>query len=66
MKLATYLAENKITYAAFAERIGVANASVVQRYAVGRVPRDKKVMAAIIRETGGSVTANDFYAKADA
>lgn len=61
MQLGSYLRDEGITYAAFADRIGVANASVVWKYAKGRVPRSKKVMAAIIRETGGAVTVNDFF-----
>lgn len=62
MTLSQWFEDTKTSYAAFATRIGVANASVVQRYVAGRVPRDKAVMAAITRETDGKVTANDWYA----
>lgn len=61
MQLRDYLAEARITYEAFAQRIGVANASVVGKYIAGRrVPRPK-IMAAIVRETGGAVQPNDFF-----
>jgi len=62
MHLKDYLAAANITYADFANRIGVANAGVVGKYACGkRVPRPR-FMAAIARETRGAVQANDFFA----
>lgn len=65
MKLKDWLALTKTPYADFAPRIGVANASVVSRYANGRVPRSKAVRAAIVRETDGEVTLPDLYAAAE-
>jgi transcriptional regulator with XRE-family HTH domain len=59
MKLGDYLRERNITLEAFGGRIGV-DESTVSRYVTGeRVPRPL-IMAEIIRETGGLVTANDF------
>lgn len=64
MQLSSYLEAQKITYADFAAQIGAANAGVVHKYASGkRYPR-KKFLQAIIRETDGAVTANDFLAEA--
>ena len=63
MQLKAYLDDEGVTYDDFARRIGVANASVVHRYAVkGRIPRSRTIMAAIIRETGGMVQPSDFFA----
>lgn len=61
MKLADYLTTNRETFAAFARRIGVANAKVVQRYANGeRVPQPD-IMRRIVEATGGLVRPDDFY-----
>lgn len=60
MQLGSYLKREGISLADFARRIGVANASVVQRYVIGaRIPR-RVPMSAILRETRGEVQANDF------
>jgi len=56
MQLREWLAETNTPLAAFASRIGVANASVVARYANGRVPRQAVIREAIVRETKGRVT----------
>ena len=64
MTLKDWLAETSTPYHAFAPRIGVANASVVQKYASGRVPRSREVRAAIVRETEGRVQLSDLYAEA--
>ena len=64
MKLKDWLAKTRTSYRSFAPRIGVANASVVARYANGRVPRSPGVRAAIVRETGGKVQLPDLYAAA--
>ena len=64
MTLKQWLAETSTPYHAFAPRIGVANASVVQKYVSGRVPRAKEVRAAIVRETDGRVQLSDLYAAA--
>ena len=65
MKLQAYLSEKRVSYAAFAQRTGAANASVVAKWIAGtRVPRTK-FMEAIVRETGGEVQPNDFFAPAE-
>lgn len=59
MKLAHYLATEKISHAAFADQIGVSQAAVT-RYARGlRFPR-RSVLARIETETNGAVTFSDF------
>ena len=64
MTLKAYLSAQGFTYEAFANRIGVANASVVWRYANGlRMPRTA-VMHRIVKETGGAVQPSDFYNQA--
>lgn len=65
MTLAEWLTANRVSHDDFAARIGATRSSVT-RYASGeRIPRPPK-MAAIARETGGQVTANDFVASATA
>jgi DNA-binding transcriptional regulator YdaS (Cro superfamily) len=59
MKLSDWLKETKTTKYRFAERIGV-RPSVVTDYCKGRYCPRPKIAEAIIRETGGQVTANDF------
>ena len=67
MKLADWLAGDpkatpprpRTTYAAFAARIG-GSATLITGYCNGSVWPGKEKMEAIIRETGGDVTANDF------
>ncbi len=64
MQLATYLAEQKITTAEFAGKVGVTQAAV-SRYANGqRIPR-RAVLDRISAETAGRVTANDFFGEVD-
>ena len=59
MNLHDHLIETGQTESQFGERIGTSQ-SAVSKYRRGtRVPRPK-IMAAIIRETEGKVTANDF------
>lgn len=65
MKLAEFLSLRKISQADFASAIGATQASV-SRYCGGRVPENKDMMLAIVRETGGLVTANDFFASEEA
>lgn len=60
MKLAEYLTAHKISQAEFAALIGATQPSV-SRYCGGRIPENKETMLAIMRETGGLVTANDFF-----
>jgi len=59
MKLADWLKETKIRRYVFAERIGV-QPSVISDYCNGKYCPRPKIAEAIIRETGGAVTANDF------
>jgi DNA-binding transcriptional regulator YdaS (Cro superfamily) len=59
MKLAEWLKQTKIRRYVFAERIGV-QPSVISDYCKGKYCPRPKVAEAIIRETGGAVTANDF------
>lgn len=60
MTLKEWLADNDITVAQFASRINRAPESV-RRYVSGdRIP-DKETMPVIVAETGGAVTANDFF-----
>jgi predicted transcriptional regulator len=59
MKLADYLAQEGLSEAAFAERIGVTQAAV-NRYKKDRVP-EPEPMRAIVAATGGAVQPNDFF-----
>lgn len=59
MKLSDWLKETKTPKYRFAERIGV-QPSVVTDYCLGRYCPRPKVAIAIMRETAGRVTANDF------
>ena len=59
MKLADWLKKTKTRRYRFAERIGV-QPSVVSDYCKGKYCPRPKVAEAIIRETAGEVTANDF------
>lgn len=61
MKLADWLKMTKTRQYVFATRIGV-RASMVSDYCNGRaIPQRPEVVTAIVRETGGLVTPNDFY-----
>jgi hypothetical protein len=61
MKLSTYLADNGISYSAFARAVGAPYPRTIERYAKGqRTPRPA-MMARIREVTGGQVTAEDFY-----
>jgi len=62
MTLAEFLAQRDISQADFAIAIGTAQPSV-SRYCRGRIPESREIMQAIMRETGGLVTANDFFAE---
>jgi hypothetical protein len=59
MKLLDWLKKTGTPRYKFAARIGV-QASVVTDYCKGRYCPRPRVAEAIIRETGGEVTANDF------
>lgn len=60
MTLNSYLLDHSITEAAFAARVGV-DQSTVHRWRKGQMPEGPSTMRAIARETGGKVTANDFF-----
>jgi len=62
MKLETYLTKTGIKPADFAKRIGVAPASVYRYLAGDRIPA-RGILRAISRETGGKVTADDFFSE---
>ncbi|WOF74166.1 helix-turn-helix transcriptional regulator [Parvibaculaceae bacterium PLY_AMNH_Bact1] len=60
MKLKSYLEENKIDHAEFADAVG-SSVSGVRKWLSGeRVPR-RDAMNKIIATTGGAVTAADFF-----
>lgn len=65
MKLSAWLdrrdesGKKLITRAEFARRIGMSPASVTV-YCAGDVWPTREALHAIVRETGGAVTANDF------
>lgn len=59
MELATYLEKSRITYEAFAERIGVSVFAVGKYARRQRTPRPE-IMARIKAATDGAVTADDF------
>lgn len=60
MRLATYLTEQRLSYAEFARRIEAGGARVVERYAKGQRIPNRKYMIAIVRETEGLVGPDDF------
>lgn len=63
MKLSTYLELNDLSHEEFSKKIFV-TATAVRRYSSGaRIPR-LDVMDRIAKETGGTVTANDFFGHA--
>jgi DNA-binding transcriptional regulator YdaS (Cro superfamily) len=63
MKLENWLKAENIQPSEFGRRIGVSHTSVGRWLRGVRIPRPAQ-MAAITRETGGAVTAADFYASA--
>lgn len=66
MTLSEYLERHGLTYAAFADQIGVGSGAVVHRYANGvRMPRPK-IMKRIVEESGGEVQPGDFYRSKEA
>ena len=63
MTLLEWLQGQNLRDAEFAEKIGV-EWQTVQKYRKGqRIPRPD-IMKKIAEQTGGKVTANDFYGKA--
>lgn len=63
MKLENWLKEQDINPSEFGRRCGVSHTAVGRWMRGDRVPRPAQ-MAAITRETGGAVTAVDFYGQA--
>lgn len=64
MLLQDWLTRESLTYGQFAGAIR-RSPEAVRRYATGdRIP-DREAMAAIVRETSGRVTPNDFYGLAN-
>lgn len=60
MQLKDWLDQEGLKPAHFAPRIK-RSAEAVRRYALGERIPDKATMPLIVRETGGAVTANDFF-----
>ena len=60
MTLEQFLSERKLSLAEFARRIGSTTESV-RRYRNHYHIPTREWMAKIVKETGGLVTANDFY-----
>jgi 3,4-dihydroxy 2-butanone 4-phosphate synthase/GTP cyclohydrolase II len=60
MKLADWIASNRITRAAFAKRIGVSPGAVTQICNQRDAWVSRETAELIYRETGGAVTPNDF------
>jgi len=60
MKLDEYMKQQDLTDEGFGERIGV-NRLQVFKYRHGRAKPREEVMQKIHDESGGQVTANDFY-----
>lgn len=56
----TYLAERDISAKAFGDRVGASERAVIKWMRDERVP-GRQFMAAIVRETNGEVTPNDFF-----
>jgi hypothetical protein len=66
MKLADYLTQKKLTYAAFAQMLGTPNAKMnVCRYALGQRHPRPHVAAKIVEVTKGRVTLKDIYGVED-
>ena len=60
MRLSDYLRATEISDAEFALKIGV-NRSTVSRLRRTNQKPTEETLAAIVRATGGTVTANDFW-----
>jgi len=60
MKLIDWLNRNEVGVGEFAQRIGRHRVTVSRYLSGDRTPRTDDLRA-IARETGGAVTANDFY-----
>ena len=60
MKLEEFLQKEGISYPEFAAKIGVSLQSIYRYTAGTRLP-ERQVMARIMEETRGEVTADSFY-----
>jgi hypothetical protein len=60
MKLAAWLETNSVKPMEFGERIGLKQPNSIYRYMRGERVPENAILAAIIRETGGSVGFEDF------
>lgn len=60
MTLDAYLREHGLTETAFADAIKVDQSTVHRLRSKGQVP-SRSVMTEIFAQTGGTVTANDFF-----
>lgn len=60
MKLRDWLDDNSVSVPEFATRIG-RTPEAVRRYTNGERIPDREAMPLIAAETGGAVTANDFF-----
>lgn len=60
MKLSAFLAGNGISDSDFAAQIGVER-QAVHRYRFGKRVPTKAILERIFEETGGQVSANDFF-----
>lgn len=58
MTLKEYLASESLSESDFAEQVKVSQAAI-NRYCNGRMPQ-RTILRAIMEQTGGKVTANDF------
>lgn len=65
MKLAEYLQKHSLSASEFARRIGVSHSAVV-RYRNGKRRPDWQTLQKITEETGGAVSAQDFFEKSAA
>jgi antitoxin CcdA len=61
MRLDEFLRQSGMTLEQFGRKVGVSH-STVQRWSVGKAaPRDRGTMQAVMRASGGAVTAADFF-----
>jgi len=61
MRLDEYLRQSGTTLEQFGRKVGVSH-STVQRWSTGKAsPRDRGTMQAVVRASGGAVTAMDFF-----
>lgn len=61
MKLSDWIEREGLTLAAAAKALGLPNATVVRRYAIGQHIPKRPAMTKIFERTGGLVAPADFY-----